>query len=137
MGVGWVKEKEKAMPQAYSEDLRRKVIARLEAGGQIKTIADQFGIGTATVQRWWSRWRTDGVLAGRQGSQPGHGAKITDLTAFAAYVAATPDKTQEAMGRDWGVSRMCICRTLRRMGWTYKKRPLATGNGIRNSGRRS
>ena len=125
------------MPKAYSDDLRRKVIARLEEGVQIKTIAEQFGIGTATVQRWWSRWRAGGGLARRQGTEPGHCAKITDVAAFAAYVAANPDKTQEAMGRDWGVSRMCICRTLRRIGWTYKKRPSATGNGMRNSGRRS
>jgi transposase len=131
------KVKRNAMPKAYSEDLRQKVIARLEGGGQIKTIAEQFGIGTATVQRWWSRRRSGEGLASRQGTAPGHGAKITDLAAFSAYVAANPDKTQEAMGSDWGVSRMCICRTLRRIGWTYKKRPLATGNGMRNTGRRS
>jgi transposase len=125
------------MAKAYSDDLRRKVIARLEGGGQIKTIAEQFGIGTATVQRWWSRWRASGDLAGRQGTQPGHCAKITDLAAFAAYVAANPDKTQAAMGSDWGVSRMCICRTLRRIGWTYKKRLSVTGNGMPKSDRRS
>jgi len=48
------------MARAYSEDLRRRVIAAVEAGASCRQAAKRHGIGESTAIRWVSRWRRTG-----------------------------------------------------------------------------
>ena len=42
----------------YSQDLRERVIAALEAGdGTQAEIADRFRLSKSTVEKWWARWQ--------------------------------------------------------------------------------
>ncbi len=44
--------------RAYSNDLRERAIAAVEAGESSQAeIAETFGINLSTLEKWWSRWR--------------------------------------------------------------------------------
>lgn len=44
----------------YSQDLRERVIAALEAGKTQAEVAAQFDIHKSTLEKWWYRWRDTG-----------------------------------------------------------------------------
>ena len=47
------------MPNPLDERLRARAVRAYEAGrGTHDEIADMFGVGTRTLQRWVARWRT-------------------------------------------------------------------------------
>ena len=44
--------------KAYSQDLRERVIAAVETGGQWRPeIAETFGVSESTIDKWTKRWR--------------------------------------------------------------------------------
>ena len=60
------------MPGPYSQDLRERVIAALEAGQRSQPeIAAAFGVHLSTVEKWWQRWHaTDNCTALPHGGGP-------------------------------------------------------------------
>jgi putative transposase len=63
------------MGQAYSIDLRERVVAAVESGGlSCHRAAAQFGVGVSTAIRWVERLRNTGNVAGCE---------------FCGYIAAT------------------------------------------------
>jgi putative transposase len=44
----------------YSQDLRERAIAGLEAGKTQAEVAAQFSINKSTLEKWWYRWRDTG-----------------------------------------------------------------------------
>ena len=53
------------MAAALSLDLRRRVIATIEAGASCRKAAERFGIGVATAIRWHAQVRLDGRIAAK------------------------------------------------------------------------
>ena len=53
------------MPAALSPDLRRRVIAVIEAGSSCRQAAARFGVGEATAIRWYARFRQQGDVAAK------------------------------------------------------------------------
>jgi transposase len=50
--------------KSYSQDLRERVIAALEAGEETQAeIAERYGIHESTLDKWWYRWRTTNSCA--------------------------------------------------------------------------
>ena len=50
--------------RAYSQDLRERIIAALEANEQSQPeIAERFGVSVSTVEKLWKRWRSTGQCA--------------------------------------------------------------------------
>lgn len=47
----------------YSQDLRERVLAALEAGRPQAEVAAQFRIHKSTLEKWWYRWRDTGSCA--------------------------------------------------------------------------
>ena len=47
----------------YSQDLRERAIAALEAGQTQAEVAAQFSIHKSTLEKWWYRWRDTGSCA--------------------------------------------------------------------------
>ena len=47
----------------YSQDLRERAIAALEAGKTQAEVAAQFQIHKSTLEKWWYRWRDTGSCA--------------------------------------------------------------------------
>ena len=55
----------------YSQDLRERVIAALEAGDETQAeIAERFYLSKSTIEKWWYRWQATQSCAALP---PGHG----------------------------------------------------------------
>src|SRR5689334_15664463 len=107
---------------AYSLDLRKKVIAKVNEGIlKIKEIAAFFGINVRTIYDWRKQWETTGNLAPKTGFQRGHSHKITDLDAFKAFAEANADLTLKEMAEKLGnVSPKTVDRKLKKIGFSFK-----------------
>jgi transposase len=53
------------MVRALSEDLRKRVVRRVEAGHSCREVAETFGVSVASVVRWSQRKRQTGSVAAK------------------------------------------------------------------------
>jgi transposase len=51
------------MVRPLSEDLRKRVVHRVEAGHSVRRVAEAFGVSVASVVRWSQRKRQTGSVA--------------------------------------------------------------------------
>ena len=58
------------MVRPYSNDLRERVVASIEAGGSCRAVAARFGVSVASVVKWSQRFRATGSVA--PGKMGGH-----------------------------------------------------------------
>lgn len=119
------------MPKPYDYDLRRKVIEAIELNGMPRCEASEyFGISRNTINEWFHLKAETGDVKARPSNHQGHSHKITDWDEFRAFVQAHADKTQAEMAELWegDISERTISRALKKIGFTRKKRPMATEN---------
>ena len=114
--------KEQSMANHYSVDLRKKVLAAIDAGMNKRMASRVFGMSHNTIYTWLRRRAATGDIRPKAYRPPGGGQKITDLAAFRAFVDEHKDKTQTEMAALWGgVSQRTISRYLRKLGYSRKK----------------
>jgi transposase len=111
--------------EAYSLDLRKRVLAACDAGHGTKQVAETFGVSSSWVRRLKQRRRELGTIAPlppRYGSIPKFTPK--DLQRLADLVAEQPDATlaelKERLGLD--VTLKSICVRLQQMKLRVKKK---------------
>ncbi len=112
---------------AYSEDLRQRIVTAVAAGQSLPTVATRFAVSLASVKRYLHRWRTTGSLAARR--HPGKARRIPPEAddRLRALLDADPDATLAEYCARWerevgvAVSESTMCRAQRRLGWTVKK----------------
>jgi transposase len=112
---------------AYSEDLRRKIIEALRRGVGKSQAARTFGVSLSSVKRYAKLADEGRPLAPkkRPGSQPKTGEDARRL--LEADLEERPDailsERREFLGRVCGVrvSESTVSRLLKRMGFTRKK----------------
>jgi transposase len=124
------------MAQAYSYDLRVKVIQAIEMDGFKKCEASElFNISRNTIDLWLKRKEQTGDFKSQPQKSRGHSHKITDWEKFREFAKAHGDKTQEQMAQLWEgeISDRTISRALHKIGFTRKKRPMATKNEMKLS----
>jgi transposase len=114
------------MAKPYSQDLRERVIAAIEAGHAQTDVAAMLKIGRRTVVNYIKRWRTTGhVKPDKFGGHKKH--KLADHAAkVKALVEAEPDQTiielhAKLEAAKIKVSASAVDRFLRASGLTYKK----------------
>jgi len=120
------------MGRAYSEDLRLQVLKSLD-GGMSKMAAHRwFGISRSTLDDWLVlRERTGRV---RAAVKRGPASSLNDAQALHAFVQAHPDRTLAEMAAAWhqaGGPRLSVVtfsKTLRRLGYTRKKRAFSSAS---------
>jgi transposase len=106
----------------YSIDLRAKVIGYIKRGGSQLSAAKVFNISISTVNRWYIRYREEGDYRARKRL----GAKIKiDINGLKEEVIRYPDKNISELAEKFKVSRWSIHHWLKRLGFSYKKKPLA------------
>jgi putative transposase len=121
----------------YSQDLRERAIAALEAGNTQAEVAAQFQIHKSTLEKWWYRWRDTGSCAALP---PASGPERTLQAAekfLREEIKKQPDLTleelcervQEAKGLVASPSMMC--RELKILKLPRKKSRSTTVNGRR------
>jgi transposase len=128
------------MPKAYSYDLRHKVIQAIKLDGLKKSEASLlFNISRNTIDLWLKRQAETGDFQALPNQPPGNGHKISDWEKFREFAQVHGDKTQVEMAKLWEepISDRTISRALKKIGFTRKKRPMATRNGMKLNGRRS
>lgn len=118
------------MPAPYSYDLRCKAIEAVKQGKRKIDVCRMFNISRNTLDQWLKRKEQTGDCRAMSGFQKGNRHKITDWSGFREFVQQHGGKTQGQLAKLWGnnVTQQDISRALRKMGWSRKKRPMATGN---------
>lgn len=132
------------MGRPYSEDLRVRIVAAVEAGASCSAAARQFGVSISCSIKLLQRWRRTGSVApAARGKKPY--ALADDEVLVRELVAACPDMTLDELHAELGrrgiqVGRSSIGRFLLACGLTLKKSrfmpPSRTGQMSRLHARR-
>lgn len=112
---------------AYSLDLRKKIVAAKERGTPTAEVARTFGVGLSTVKRYAATAREGKPLAPKK--RPGSKPKLDEAARklleadLEERPAATLPQRREFLARVAGVrvSDSTVSRMLGRMGWSRKK----------------
>ena len=130
------------MGKAIGEDLRLRVLKMYRGGKTALEVAAHFGVCGRSVYRWDKQEKEQGTLAsGRVRS--GRKSKIVIDKRFEEFAKATAHQNLQAMADRWNkmaekqVSQMAMCRAVKKLGWTRKKRRITTKSGAKRSGRDS
>jgi transposase len=115
---------------AYSKDLRLRVLAAVERGIPRKEVAHLFGVSLATIGRYIKRKNETGEVAPKPspGRTPTICKTVEERRALWAQLeancAATLERHCELWERKQGVkvSIATMSRAIGKLGWTYKKR---------------
>ncbi|WP_287719890.1 helix-turn-helix domain-containing protein, partial [Nitrosomonas sp.] len=54
------------MPKAYSEDLRRRVVADTDKGLSIRAVADKYSVSPSFVSKITCLWKQEGSVSSRR-----------------------------------------------------------------------
>jgi transposase len=126
------------MPKPYSYDLRQKVIQAIQLDGlKISEASQLFNISRNTINLWLKRQAQTGNFEALPNKPLGNGHKITDWEKFREFACEHGEKTQVEMAKLWDgqISDRTISRALKKIGFTRKKRPMATESGMKPSGK--
>lgn len=122
------------MAKPYSYDFRQRVIQAIQLDGLKKIEASElFHISRNTIDLWLKRQAETGDFRAKANRPPGNGHKITDWEHFRAFAKVHGNKTQGEMAHLWPgeISERTISRALHKIGFTRKKRPMATSNAMK------
>jgi len=116
------------MSRPYSDDLRERAVAAVDAGMSRHQAAKVFSLSVATVVRWVQAHRRTGSVSPRpMGGARGFRIEGEDRSWLLARIAETPDLTLEEMRRELlaerglAASYGAVWRFCDREGLTFKK----------------
>ena len=123
--------------KAYSMDLRKRVVTMCDAGRTTREVARVFDVSESWVRRLNQRRRDKGVICPRPsgGRRHGHFAPV-HLEQLRAWLCQCPDATLMGLlgrvQREMGLrcSVMAVCRAVKKLGWSLKKRRFEPTNKI-------
>lgn len=107
----------------YSLDLREKVIKYLKEGGSQISASKIFSLNKNTVNNWWLRYNSEGHVKpkARRGAKP----KINPEELI-KYVNENPNMDSSEIGSYFGIGATGAQYWLKKIGFTYKKKPIPT-----------
>ena len=116
------------MAKAYDYDLRVRAIKLIDSGLPITDVHVLLNISRDTLYAWIKLKAKSGDLISRKPGGKGSGDKVKDLAKFKEFVQSNADKTQTELAKLWPIpiAQTTIGRYLRKIGFTLKKRPMAT-----------
>lgn len=115
------------MARPYSQDIRERVVARVEGGASRREAAEHFEVCPSSAIKWVQRVEKTGSCAAKPS-----GGSVSPLDGYEAelraLIAETPDATldeivQAMHRRKIAGSRTALWRFLDRHGITLKKNP--------------
>src|SRR4051794_25889192 len=115
-------DRRRAMPRAYSADLRERVLAAYEGGGGSQsTMARRYRVGERTLSAWLRTAREEG----RRSPRPLGGEREALVALVAERNDATLAEYADLLAERAGVRRSpsALCRVLKALGLVRKKRP--------------
>lgn len=108
------------MPRPYSKDLRIRVVNRVKESKELhQQIADNFGIGVATLRRWIQLYKETGSVEHKVPTvtRP----RKVDYKKVQKFVEKNPDKTLKEIGERFKISAFASHKIIRKLNITYKK----------------
>ena len=115
---------------AYSEDLRKRVVAYLGEGHTLENTKKVFKVSISTIRSWKKQLDELGHLKNRPLDRP---FKKIDPEKLSAYVEEHPDAYLAEMGEVFGCTDEAVRQALVKFNITRKKRRSSTGNVMRRS----
>lgn len=115
------------MTKAYSLDLREKVISFVKQGHSKREASKVFNIGEDTIYRWLRRLNAGESLCAKKRT---HFATKVPMEVLKAYVEKHPDHTLKEIGAAVGLHNSKVCKHLKRLNITRKKRPPFMRNAV-------
>lgn len=118
------------MPKIYSQDLRNTAINYWQkTNNKVKT-AQTFEINRNTLDSWIKLYQEQGNTTPKPFAKVGVKHIITDLVAFEEYVAKQEFDTAKQLREQYlkdhpntQISYNAFLETLRRINWSFKKKP--------------
>lgn len=101
----------------YSLDLRQKVVNFVENGGKITDAAHIFGVGRASIYRWFGRQELEATKVKRR-------QRKLDWKGLEKDVKENPEATLAERAKKFGVHPSAIFYALKKMKITRKKKQL-------------
>lgn len=116
------------MPRPYSNDLRRKIVERVEKGVSCRKAAEMFDVSVSFVIKLMQRVRATGDVSPAQFGGFKTSPLVTHEQDVRGWIAATPELTLGEIctrfaEREVKTSPAAVARYLQRIGLTRKKRP--------------
>ena len=116
------------MVKPYSEDLRIRVVGRVEAGHPVREVAETFGVSASSVVKWSQRKRETGSVAAKPMGSRQARSLAAERDWILARIAETPDVTlrelvAELEARAVWTSYGSVWRLLNDEGISFKKKP--------------
>ena len=112
---------------AYSEDLRKKIVEAKQRGMPTNEVARAFGVGISSVKRYAKKAREGGSLSprrspGRRPKADERARRLLEADLKERPSATLRDRCEYLRGAaGLRVSESTVSRLLRRMGWSRKK----------------
>ena len=118
------------MPKIYNQDLRDRAVKHWQKAGNKSQTARLFEINRNTLDDWIKLYQAQGHTKPKPFAAVGVKHIITDLTAFEDYVKLQEFDTAKQLREqylkdhpDVSISYNAFLETLRRIKWSFKKRP--------------
>ena len=116
------------MVKPYSEDLRIRVVGRVEAGRPVREVAETFGVSASSVVKWSQRKRETGSVAAKPMGSRQARSLAAERDWILARIAENPDVTlrelvAELEARAVWTSYGSVWRLLNDEGISFKKKP--------------
>ena len=83
------------MGKPYSEDLRQRIVAAVEAGASRRQAARTFSVSASSAVRVMQRWSNEGMVAARPMGAPRRSKLDDHETWLLELIVETPDMTLE------------------------------------------
>ena len=127
------------MPAPYSDDLRQKVLDAVDEGYRKSHVSRLFNLSRNTIDLWLKRRLSTGTASAMRDYPRGPQGKIADLEEFRAFAQQHGHLTQKGMAQQWKapISDHTLGKALKRIGFTRKKRAMATESGMKTSDKHS
>jgi transposase len=122
------------MGAPYSQDLRLRVLAALDEGMGKTKVHQQFKVSRSTIDDWLKLREKTGKVEAKTDYCRGRSPVLGDSAAVRGFIEAHKHSTLTEMARKWQqeqgatLSTMAFSRALKRLGYSRKKRAIATGS---------
>jgi len=130
------------MNYGYSEDLRKRAVAAVDEGMSKMAASRTFGIARSTLYDWLLLREQTGQVACVK-RRAGRSRILQDTPAVRAFLERHSQGTLSQMAQAWEqetgqrLTAMTFCKTLRRLGYTHKKRVSFTASATHKSAKSS
>jgi len=120
------------MARPYSYDLRELALSQIDAGEYVAEVSRRFNISRDTLYRWLKRRNETGDIRAKKYTRH-KPTKLMPDEKFYKFVEKNKTKTLKELVKLWPVqvSLPTMSKALKKLGYTRKKRLIATKNGKR------